>query len=64
MLVAELAVSLTLLAGAALIMRSFLALYRTDTIVDASRVLTIALTLPENRYATPEQRAGVLSAIG
>ncbi len=59
LLVAELAVALTLLASAALIMRSFLALYRTDTIVDASRILTIALTVPEKRYATPEQRAGL-----
>jgi putative ABC transport system permease protein len=58
LLVAELAVALTLLAGAALIVRSFLAIYRTDTIVDASRVLTVSVTLPENRYATPEQRAG------
>ena len=56
LLTAELALTLVLLAGAGLMMRSFLALYRADSIVDAARVLTMPLSLPNETYPTPEQR--------
>jgi hypothetical protein len=45
LLVAELALTLILLAGAGLMMRSFLAVYRADLAVDATVVL-MPLTLP------------------
>lgn len=57
LLVAELALTFILLAGAGLMVRSFLALYRADGVVDASQVLTVELALPDGKYPTPEQRA-------
>jgi predicted permease len=56
LLVAELAFTLILLAGAGLMMRSFLAVYRADLVVDSSRVLTMSLRLPARKYTTPAQR--------
>jgi predicted permease len=57
LLVAELALTLILLAGAGLMMRSFLAVYRADLAVDATHVVLMPLTLPAERYQSPEQRA-------
>lgn len=57
LLTVELAMALVLLGGAGLMMRSFLAVYRADSIVDAARVLTMPLSLPNEKYQTPEQRA-------
>jgi putative ABC transport system permease protein len=56
LLIAELALTLVLLAGAGLMMRSFLAVYRADRVVDASHVMAMPLTLPRPKYQTPEQR--------
>jgi putative ABC transport system permease protein len=56
-LIAELALTLVLLAGAGLMMRSFLAVYRADLVVDATHVVHMPLTLPSETYHTPEQRA-------
>jgi putative ABC transport system permease protein len=49
---AEVALSLVLLAGAGLAMRSFDRLVRVDPGFDASRVLTFTIRLPEARYPT------------
>ncbi len=57
LLTVDLAVTRVLLAGAGLMMRSFVALYRADSIVDATHVLTMSLSLPSEKYQTPEQRA-------
>jgi putative ABC transport system permease protein len=54
---AELAVTVVVLAGAGLMVRSFLALHRADRLVDASKVLTVRVELPAAKYATAEQRA-------
>jgi predicted permease len=56
LLTIELALTLVLLAGAGLMMRSFLAVYRADSVVDATRVLTMPLSLSSAKYHTPEQR--------
>jgi putative ABC transport system permease protein len=56
LLTIELASTLILLAGAGLMMRSFLALYRADLVVDATHVVLMPLTLPDQTYHTPEQR--------
>jgi putative ABC transport system permease protein len=56
LLVAELALTLILLAGAGLMMRSFLAVYRADLVVDATHVVLMPLTLPAPKYRAPEQR--------
>ena len=54
---AELAVTLVLLAGAALMVRSFMAVYRADRLIDASKVLTMRVELPAPKYPTAGQRA-------
>jgi putative ABC transport system permease protein len=54
---AELALTVIVLAGAGLTVRSFLVLYSADRLIDASRVLTIGVELPGPKYSTPEQRA-------
>lgn len=56
LLVAEFAVTFIVLAGAGLMVRSFLALYRADRVIDVSQILTMKLTLPDLKYPTPEQR--------
>jgi putative ABC transport system permease protein len=56
-LIAELALTLSLLAGAGLMMRSFLAVYRADLVVDAAHVVFMPVTLPSQTYQTTEQRS-------
>src|ERR671933_107791 len=56
LIVAELALTLVLLAGAGFMMRSFLNLYRLDLGIETSHLLTGRLALPTRKYATPEQR--------
>ena len=56
LLTIEVAFTMVLLAGAGLMMRSFLAVYRADSVVDARRVVTMPLSLPNEKYHTPEQR--------
>jgi putative ABC transport system permease protein len=50
LVVAEIALALTLLAGAGLLARSFLELRRVHTGFDARNVLTMRVTLPRARY--------------
>ena len=54
---AEVALSLVLLAGAGLMMRSFVALQRIDPGFDAGGVLTLNIALPFSRYQQPDARA-------
>jgi predicted permease len=56
LLIAELAFTLILLAGAGLMMRSFLAVYRADLIVDTSHLLSMSLRLTNQKYPTSAQR--------
>jgi putative ABC transport system permease protein len=56
LIVAELALTLVLLAGAGLMMRSFLNLYRLDVGIETSHLLTMRLALPNQKYPTPEVR--------
>jgi putative ABC transport system permease protein len=50
LVVAELALTVVLLAGAGLMLRSFLTLYRMDFGIRTDRVLTMRLTLAEQKY--------------
>jgi putative ABC transport system permease protein len=59
LLIVQVAFTLTLLAAGGLMMRSFVAMYRADLIVDASRVLTASLQVPASKYATPAQRVAL-----
>lgn len=56
LLVAEVAFALMLLVGAGLMMRSFLAVYRADSVADASHVITVSIRPPAAKVATAEQR--------
>jgi putative ABC transport system permease protein len=53
LVVTELALALILLAGAGLLGRSFLGLIRTQSGIDAERVLAVTLSLPGARYDRP-----------
>jgi predicted permease len=57
LLVAEFAVTVILLAGAGLMVRSFLAIYRADQVLDPSLVLTTEIALPDGEYEKPDQRS-------
>jgi putative ABC transport system permease protein len=56
LIVAELALTMVLLAGAGLMMRSFLTLYRLDVGVETKHLLTMRLALPAQKYPTVDQR--------
>jgi putative ABC transport system permease protein len=56
LLTIEVALTMVLLAGAGLMMRSFLAVYRADSVVDAARIVAMPLSLPTEKYRTAEQR--------
>jgi len=57
LVVAEVTISLILLAGAGLLLQSFLRLERVDPGFDPGRVLSLRVSLPEARYAKPDQIA-------
>src|SRR5205823_10543404 len=63
LIVAEVTLTLVLLAGAAFMMRSFLTLYRMDVGTDTSRVLTMRLTLPLTKYPQREPRTALYQQI-
>jgi putative ABC transport system permease protein len=54
--VAEVALSLVLLAGAGLMLRTLFNMIATNPGFDASNVLTAEITLPRARYGQPQQR--------
>ncbi|HMV83591.1 MAG TPA: ABC transporter permease [Blastocatellia bacterium] len=56
LIVAEVAIALTLLIGAGLLMQTFLKLQRVNLGFDVHNVLTATVELPETQYATPEQK--------
>jgi predicted permease len=56
LVVAELALTVVLLAGTALVLRSFLAIKQMDFGIPMDRVLTMRLTLAEKKYPKPEDR--------
>ena len=62
LIVAELALTLVLLAGAGFMMRSFLTLYRLDVGVDTAQLLTMRLALPDAEVSDARIAARVLSS--
>jgi putative ABC transport system permease protein len=56
-IVAELAVTLVLMAGASLLIESFVRLLRVDTGYDSSNVATAQITLPASRYSAARRAA-------
>jgi predicted permease len=63
LIVAELALTLVLLTGAGLMMRSFMTIYRMDIGVDTSRLMTATMLLPARSYPSIEDRAGFLQRV-
>jgi predicted permease len=63
MIVAELALTLVLLSGAGLMIRSFMNLYNMDIGVDTSRLVTMQLIFPTRTYASLESRALFLNRL-
>jgi putative ABC transport system permease protein len=63
MVVAEIALTLVLLVGAGLMIRSFLKLYSLDIGVDTTHVLTMRTVLSETKYPKPEARQQFFDAL-
>jgi len=61
--VGELALSLVLVSGALLLVRSFLKLERLDTGVRIENVMTMSIDLPMDTYPTPDKAALFYSAL-
>jgi putative ABC transport system permease protein len=57
LVVAEIAISLVLLVGAGLMMRSFISLQNVDAGIRPEGVLTMSIGLPGAKYREPEKRA-------
>jgi putative ABC transport system permease protein len=56
LIVAEVAIALTLLVGAGLLVQTFIRLQHVDLGFDVHNVLTATVELPEAQYAKPEQK--------
>jgi putative ABC transport system permease protein len=63
LVVAEVALALTLLVGAGLLLRSFANLRAIDPGFRADHVLTVDLNLPRSRYETPARQVQFYSAL-
>jgi putative ABC transport system permease protein len=57
LVVAEVALSLMLLVGAGLLIKSFLKLSKVETGFDARSVMTMRISLPQTKYTEPQRRA-------
>lgn len=62
LIVAEVALSLTLLVGASLFARSFARLNSVDPGFDVNRIVSVQMSISATRYPTPEQRSTVIDA--
>ncbi len=59
----EFALTFSLLAGAGLLARTLLAVYRADSIVDTSHVVLAGVDLPPQKYGMPAERIAFYSAL-
>jgi putative ABC transport system permease protein len=63
LVVAEVALALTLLVGAGLLLRSFANLRQVDPGFRADQVLTVDINLPRSRYGAPNRQAEFYNAL-
>jgi predicted permease len=63
LIVLQIALTLVLLAGAGLMLRSFLTMYRMDIGIDTSRLVTTGMIIPATKYAGWEDRTRFLQRI-
>lgn len=63
LVVGQVALSMMLLIGAGLLMRSFLRVQHVDPGFDPSHVLTMRVTLPASKYPTDERRAAFFDQV-
>ena len=63
LVVAELALTVVLLIGAGLMVRSFLKLYTFDLGIDTAHLMTMRADLPSTKFDTPEKRRQQFEAI-
>ena len=63
LVIGELALTVVLLIGAGLMVRSFLKLYTLDLGVDSDHLLTMRAELPAKKYETPDQRRQAFDTI-
>jgi len=63
MVVGEVALSLVLLVGAGLMMRSFIRLQQVDVGLDPKNVLTMAVPLPGAKYREPERQSAFFAEL-
>ena len=61
LIVAQLALTLVLLAGAGFMMRSFFEMYNREIGIDTSQVLTMQMILPVRKYPTTESRTAFMA---
>ena len=58
LVIVEVALACTLLAGASLLMQSFMRLQQVEAAKDAATILTAGLNAPDSKFATPEIARG------
>jgi len=63
LVVGQVALSLLLLVGAGLLLKSFAQLLRVDPGFDAKNLLTMNITLPSQKYAKPQQQTAFFDAL-
>ncbi|MBW8865753.1 MAG: ABC transporter permease, partial [Acidobacteria bacterium] len=63
LLAGQFALTLALLAGAVLLARTLVAVYRADAKVETSHVLLSGIDLPPEKYSTPQRRVALYTAL-